>query len=97
MKAKKILLATLVAAVAFTPLMSVFVNGRGYWTYYEYTTNIGVGDGWNSNSIHPNAEGAYAVIVSSTGDCTLAYEWHKPVLDVCISNDDTHTITVTWR
>lgn len=97
MKNNKIILATLVAVVAFAPIFSVFADERGYWTYYEYSDDIVVGKGINQFTVHWDAGDAYAVLVSSTGKCTLEYEWDYPYFSICISNDDTHTISVTWR
>lgn len=97
MKTKKILLATLVAVVAIVPLMSALAEERGYWTYYEYNWDIPVGYAKHKLYNRPDAQDAYAVGVSATGEYTLVYDWDYPYLNVWISNDDTHPITVTWR
>ena len=97
MKKKQIFLTVLVAVVAFTSLASVQADEKGYWTYYDYTDNIAQGDGLESSNYHSSAQDAYATILYSSGKCTLDYEWNQPYLDVVISNDDTHAITVTWR
>ena len=97
MNRKMIFLATLVAVVAFVPLMSVQADERGYWNYYEYTRNIVQGSAVYSRTNHTSAQSAYALVVSSSGKCTLEYDWNAPIFEVWIANDDTHTITVTWR
>ncbi len=97
MNNKKIFLTTLVALVAFATILTASADERGCWTYYQYSDDIAVGDGINQFTVHRDAGDAYAVLVSSSGKCTLEYEWDYPYFSVCISNDDTQTISVTWR
>lgn len=97
MNKNKLLIATLVAVVAFLSIGSVQAKEKGFWIYYEYTETIPVGQGAHHECNHPGASDAYASVVSSTGKYTMRYEWDKPTLEVWISNDDTTPITVTWR
>jgi len=82
MNKKKLLIATLVAVVAFLPICSAQAKEKGFWIYYEYTETIPVGKGLHHECNHPDASDAYASVVSSTGKYTMRYEWNKPVLEV---------------
>ena len=95
MKAKKIVLATLLAIAVLTPVMQV--QGRGWWEYYTHSTTIPQGDGAYHQHKHEGALDAYSVVTSASGDYSIGDEWDAPWFMVVISNDDTHAINVTWR
>jgi len=95
MKAKKIVLATLLALAVLTPVMQV--QGRGWWEYYTHSDTIGTGMGLYHRHNHEGALDGYGYVVSSTGDYTLVDDWNSPDLEVWIINDDTHSIDVTFR
>lgn len=97
MKKKVALVAALVSLAVFIPMIQVEAKTRGYWEYYQYTKTIGVGQGYYHQYKHEGALDAYALIRSSTGECSLTYEWIEPWLFVWIVNEDTHSIKVTWR
>jgi hypothetical protein len=97
MKLKKILTAVLIASMVVMPLLGISAKLTGYWTCYTYTEYIPRGMGFHADEDHSSGQYAYAVLISSTGECTFVYEWNKPVLSVDITNDDTKGITVTWK
>lgn len=97
MKKRKIIVASLVIILGFLTVLQVQGKTRGYWEYHTYTRTIAVGDGRYHQYMHEGAIEAYAYVVSSTGDCSLTYNWKSPWLKVWITNDDTTSISVTWK
>ncbi len=97
MNRKKILIASLIAAIALAPLLAAQADEKGVWVYYTYKTTIPVGEGYYHECNHAGAQDAYATVTKASGDYTLDYEWDSPTLRVWISNDDTVAISVTWR
>ena len=95
MKAKKIVLATLLALAVLTPVMQV--QGRGWWEYYSHSRTIGQGNGIYHQHKHEGALTGYCDVVSATGDYSMSDNWSAPYLQVWITNDDSHSIDVTWR
>jgi len=97
MKLKGLVLTALISTAFLVPLLQVEATTRGYWESYTYTKTIGTGQGYYHQFKHESALVAYASIRSSTGECSLTYIWDAPWLYVWIVNDDTHSITVTWK
>jgi hypothetical protein len=97
MRKKAALVIVLVSLAAFIPMIQVEAKTKGYWEHYQYNSTIGVGQGYYHQYKHEGALAAYASIISSTGEYSFTYEWDEPWLFVWIVNEDTHSITVTWR
>ena len=69
----------------------------GWWERHTYTRTIAVGNGLYHQYEHDGAISANAHIVSSSGKCSLTYQWNQPWLFVSIINNDINPVTVTWE
>jgi hypothetical protein len=94
----RVLIGALVLFAAIGPfLVKADVHPQVWMERHVYTRTIGVGMMYYHQYKHEGALAGYAYLISSTGSAALTYQWRAPWLFVCIVNQDSKPITVTWE